>query len=117
MSLDDIQREIVVWSDMNFSERSRDQSRLLLGVQEELGELCHHVLKRDSGIRGYKEMEGEQYNELLRDSIGDLCIFLMAFCERNNISLECAIRITWEEVRRRNWVAHPNNGTGPRDGE
>lgn len=53
-----------------------------MGVQEELGELTHHRLKREQGIRGSarEHFAGE------RDAIGDMTIYLLGVLHHANIT-------------------------------
>lgn len=60
------------WVEHNFPNTpSPDGS--ILGVIEELGELCHAALKSEQNIRGTKA----QHVEDARDAIGDLTIYLL----------------------------------------
>ena len=99
-----IQDEQKEWELKNFPSATWWQN--LIGVQEELGELSHAALKSSQKIRGSEE----KHHEDMRDAIGDLLIYLMAFCTKNNISLESAIQDTWNIVKNRDWVEDPITG-------
>ena len=99
MSSDDlrnIQAEVKEWNDRNFPDRKSYQ--MILGAVEEIGELAHAFLKREQGIR----LE-ENHSENIEDAIGDIVIFLMAFCADEGLDLkEILVRI-WRQVKERNW--------------
>jgi NTP pyrophosphatase (non-canonical NTP hydrolase) len=98
------QEEIREWSGRNFPKNTADEP--LFGVGEEFGELCHAHLKLKQGIR-----VGEDHHAAKVDAIGDLCIYLMDYCNRSGISLSDAIGITWAKVKERDWQKHKIDGT------
>lgn len=91
-----LQQEIDEWSKENFPDRNHLHP--LLGLQEELGELAHSVLKAEQGIRGE---ENHRANE--RDAVGDIFIFLADHCNRRDIDLASVIMETWDKVKQRKW--------------
>ena len=93
-TLDQIQTEQNEWSNRVFGPQS--PLLPLLGVVEELGELAHAVLKREQGIR---RDEDHLANE--KDAIGDVCIYLLDYCNRRGFNLLELINTAWEEVRER----------------
>jgi NTP pyrophosphatase (non-canonical NTP hydrolase) len=99
--LEQIQAEQKEWSNANFGPQS--PTLPLLGVVEEVGELCHAVLKREQGIR---RDENHLENEV--DAIGDICIYLMDYCNRRGFNLMEIIDETWNEVQGR----HRGSGGG-----
>ena len=101
--LSEIQNELRSWSKHNFGDRPAWQP--LVGLQEELGELSHAFLKREQGIR-----TGEDHNAKIRDSVADLVIFLLDFCNVEGIDLAHEVSFTWEHVRQRDWKKYPENG-------
>jgi len=78
----------------------------LLGVVEEVGELSHSHLKAEQQIRGTQQ---EHWDKKI-DAIGDIVIFLCGYCNKSNISLEEAIKTTWENTKQRDWIKYPKNG-------
>ena len=70
---DKLQKEHAVWSKKNFGEQDLEDYEL--GLIEEVGELAHSVLKRKQGIRN-----NENHDELIKDAIGDITIYLIGFC-------------------------------------
>lgn len=72
----------------------------LLGVIEEVGELAKAYIAANQGA-GVSEV---------RDAVGDICIYLMDFCNRNGWSLADVIAETWAGVAQRDWVKNQKNG-------
>ncbi len=99
--LETFQQESYEWTKHNFPNGKPYQP--LLGVAEEVGELCHAHLKAEQGIRDSKEEHKE-------DAVGDIMIFLADYYNRNNIRMAIALSKTWENVRYRDWIKFPKNG-------
>lgn len=99
-----LQGEIAEWARRNFPSETGDTC--LLGVVEEVGELCHIELKSRMGIR-YEESELRP-KEL--DAVGDIVIFLMAYCNHRGINLASTVLNVWQEVKQRDWQKYPKNG-------
>lgn len=95
-SLEAIQDEQYEWSKANFGPQ--DPMLPLLGVVEEVGELCRAVLKRKQGIR-----MDEDHLRMEKDAIGDIVICMMDYCNRRGFSLLHLVRTAWDEVKKRNW--------------
>jgi NTP pyrophosphatase (non-canonical NTP hydrolase) len=104
MDLREIQVEHRRWIDHNFPGETKHQS--VFGMMEELGELCHHLLKRDQGIRGGDVDHAAE----IRDACADLVIFMMTLADNEGFDLLNAINEAWEEVKQRDWVKYPGNG-------
>ena len=94
MVIQELQKEIKVWAELNFPD-SEDYLPLL-GLQEELGELSHSFLKRHQQIKMF-----EDHDAKIIDAVGDIYIFLAHFCIQQNINMENAVIDTWDKVRRR----------------
>lgn len=92
--LNQIQEEQREWSTRVFGPQ--DATLPLLGVVEEVGELCHAVLKRKQGIR---HDEDHLANE--QDAIGDIVIYLLDYCNRRGYNLLQLVNDAWEIVRQR----------------
>lgn len=100
-----IQREVGQWSRENFGDQA--SWKPLLGIGEELGELQHHYLKREQGIRG----TAEEHNAGIEDATADIMIFMMDFCCRENIDLFEVLDRTWTKiVKKRNWTQNKTDG-------
>ena len=110
------QKELAEWQNKNFP-RSRyeemTKSQLIdmilviqfaLGMAEEVGEVCHHILKGVQAIRG--GVNGFNINEIA-DSIVDSSIFGQQLLSRFGVDSESEIEKVTEKVLKRNWVDNP----------
>jgi NTP pyrophosphatase (non-canonical NTP hydrolase) len=96
--LDSLQHQVLCWQSKNFPDC--EEWELALGVCEESGELAQCVLKLYRGIRA------DEFNEdRLKDTIGDIVIYLMGICGARNWTLAEILRETSERVLSRNWKA------------
>lgn len=107
LDLRELQAQVQVWTEHNFGEQA--PYRPLLGVVEEVGELCHAQLKNEQGIRSPKADEGGWYADK-RDAVGDIVIYLMNYCTEAGIEFHDAVKATWHKVSARNWVDNPEDG-------
>ena len=98
-----LQEQQKPWVKHNFGERPTVWP--LLGLVEELGELCHSVLKDWQGIR-----TNEDHTAAAKDAIGDLVIFLSDYCSSRCFDLQQIVEDTWAKVQKRDWKADPKNG-------
>jgi NTP pyrophosphatase (non-canonical NTP hydrolase) len=103
IDLEKMQEEVKAWCDYNFPLRTSWMP--LLGVQEEVGELSHHFLKRADNIR-----INENHEEKMKDAVGDIILFLLNFCGLEGFSLEKELVKAWDEVKKRDWKNYPTNG-------
>jgi len=69
--ISELQRELFRWQVYNFGDQ--DDRRMVMGICEEAGELCHAQLKLEQNIRGTKD----DHIAKMRDSIGDICIYAL----------------------------------------
>ena len=67
----ELQKELFRWQEYNFGEQ--EDRRMVLGICEESGELCHAHLKLEQEIRGSKE----KLVAKMRDAIGDISIYAL----------------------------------------
>jgi len=100
-----IQKEQAEWSLRNFGERPSYQP--LLGIAEEVGELCHAHLKNEQGVRMTEDHEANK-----RDAVGDIMIYLMDYCSKEGFDVTQCLVETWNKVRQRDWVANPDGPIG-----
>lgn len=105
-NLYDFQVEQRKWVDHNFPNTNADEQ--LLGVVEEVGELCHAVLKSKQKIRGGENQNASMEKEM--DAIGDILIYLTGFCNKRGYSLHDILFHTWEGVSLRDWIKYPSTG-------
>ena len=103
--LEVIQDEQYEWSRRNFGPQ--DAVLPLLGVAEEVGELCHAVLKQRQGIR-----VNEDHLAMEKDAIGDIVIFLMDYCNRRGFNLLELINAAWDLVSARDWTGGAQRADG-----
>ena len=85
----------------------QDPWELLLGIQEEVGELSRSYLKQHQGIRG----TGGYWDAKGKDAVGDVLIFLAGYCEARGWSMQECVDTAANEVFQRNWTKFPQNGT------
>lgn len=70
------------WEFKNFGKQP--PIKPMLGMQEELGELTHPVLKFSQGVRITSEAE---LKDRIRDAIGDTLVYLISYANKVNIHL------------------------------
>ena len=99
-----IQREQRNWAERNFG-KDTPTWHPLLGVVEEIGELCHAHLKEAQGIR-----INEDHVASAKDAIGDTVIYLIDYCNRRGFDFADIIVETWSEVGARDWTKHKEIG-------
>lgn len=96
-----LQQEVKKWGLHNFP--NSEPWMPLVGAMEELGELSHAHLKEAQGIRdkvlGAKE-----------DAVGDIVIFLIDYCNRNNMDFSVCVNLAWNTANIRDWKKYPKNG-------
>lgn len=105
-TIKDFQREVGEWSralfgdnDHNFSKitglpRGSEDARD--GLVEEVGELHRVSICSHQGRRGYDDPKKARADKV--DSVADIMVFLLDYCERENIDLEQALTDTWDKV-------------------
>ena len=103
--LEVLQDEQYEWSRRNFGPQ--DAVLPLLGVAEEVGELCHAVLKQRQGIR-----VNEDHLAMEKDAIGDIVIYLMDYCNRRGYNLLELVNAAWDIVSARDWTTSTQRADG-----
>lgn len=104
-SIHDMQVMHKEWLDRNFPNQQPHDG--LLGITEEVGELAHAHLKGEQGIRHTPD----EIREMKIDALGDIFIFMLSYCNTNEIDLSLAIDDTWNKiVSRRDWITNPTDG-------
>lgn len=98
LSLHDFQDAVGAWCRRNFGI----QSDLVLygGTAEECGEMLRGAVKREQGIRGTRE----EWNQIIRDEMGDVVIKLASAAAQEGWSLSDIIRERWATVQQRDWT-------------
>lgn len=100
------QRELAEWQKRNF--RNVTSEKLALGMAEEVGELCHYILKRMQKIR--KAADEQEVQEQIADAFGDTVIFGVQLMETEGMNAEKVIKKTIEDVLKRDWLSNPKRG-------
>lgn len=95
------QSQVRMWNNHNFPNKQPHQP--LLGVAEEVGELCHAHLKQEQGIRNDENLEAQR-----QDAVGDIMVFLADYCNQNNVNMATAVERAWGEVALRDWQKYPD---------
>lgn len=95
---------ISTWSHYNFPKQ--DCADPLIGMYEEAGELSHAFLKNKQGIRG----STEQHYLDMADAVGDIVVYLIDFCNRNDLDFANCIFDAWHQVSKRDWQKYPKDG-------
>jgi len=91
-TLHDLQESLYDWQKYNFGEQ--DNERVLMGMCEEAGELCHAHLKLEQGIRGTpEELEAE-----MRDAVGDIMIYMLNYM--SGLGHKLALFVPREDVEK-----------------
>jgi len=108
MNLRKIQDDLGRWQRKNFLDTGPEW--LLLGAVEEMGELTHLVLKRRQGIREAKTKSKEELKLLVEDAVADIVIYLINFCNLEDIDFQGALQRTVEHILKRDWITDPENG-------
>ena len=103
--LSELQGEHRRWAEKNFPG-TKNPADVLLGVIEEVGELCHAELKSKQGIRG----DRNKHQDDAIDAIGDIIIYLAHYCNLKGIDFECAVWQTWFKVKERDWTRNKTDG-------
>lgn len=102
MSLSVMQQEHRLWIEHNFPGETGHQA--VFGMMEELGELCHALLKAEQGIRG---ISAAKARELVIDAHCDLIIFSLTLADNMGYDLEEELKKVWHKVKQRDWVENP----------
>jgi NTP pyrophosphatase (non-canonical NTP hydrolase) len=93
------QSDLHEWQKRNFGTPSI--AHVTLGIAEESGEVCHHILKGEQGIRGGKN--GIDVNRVA-DGVADTLIYGIQLLTLLGIDAEAVIAETIEKVLARDWT-------------
>lgn len=103
-TFEELRKEQYAWQVANFPEDKRTPALLLLGMQEEIGELSRAFLKAKQGIRG-----SEQYHLFSAiDALGDIGIYYMGYLNLigdTDITQEVLDSCSCSEVRKKQLVS------------
>ncbi len=98
------QQELSEWQLKNFGQSIVED--MLLGMAEELGELCHWILKRKQGIR--EAATGGDFKDEIGDAFADVVIFGIQAMTGEGIDAQATLKKTIEEVLARDFVNNPS---------
>ena len=104
------QQELFKWQDLNFGTPDDTPLKCALGMAEETGEVCHHVLKGMQGIRG--GVNGINKEEIA-DGVADVLIYGIQLLSFLGLDAEVEISAVIKKVLQRDWR---NNPTGKGEG-
>lgn len=104
MQLSVLQKERNVWVARNFPGDEMPHS--LLGAVEELGELSHHYLKMQQGIRGDQDMHRAE----IADAVADCVIYLAGVATYLGLDYGEIVQTVWDKVKTRDWITYPTDG-------
>lgn len=98
------QKELDAWQARNFGRHEDDALKCALGMAEEVGEVCHHVLKGTQRIRG--GMNGLNKEEIA-DGVADTLIYGRQLLSVIGVDAEQEIAAVIDKVLQRDWRANP----------
>lgn len=99
------QQELKQWELRNFGKQ--ELYRRVLGMTEEVGEICHHVLKGEQKIRG--GVDGINKKEVA-DRVADVFIYGINLLTELGIDAESVVSRTINDVLKRDWKKNPGGG-------
>lgn len=98
------QKELKEWQIRNFGIHNDDLLRCGLGMSEEVGETCHHILKGTQKIRG--GINGLNIEEIA-DGVADTLIYGLQILSLIGVDAEIVIKETIDKVLERDWLNKP----------
>lgn len=98
------QKELDEWQARNFGRHDDDALKCALGMAEEVGEVCHHVLKGIQRIRG--GMNGLNKEEIA-DGVADTLIYGVQLLSVLGLDAEKEISAVIDKVLCRDWKSNP----------
>jgi len=99
------QKQLKEWQEKNFGIHEDDLLKCALGMAEEVGEVCHHILKGVQRIRcGADGIDKKQ----VADGIADTLIFGLQILSKLDLDAEKEIAEVIEKVLQRDWIKDPS---------
>jgi len=104
------QKELHEWQERNFkgTKSTTKPEWCALGMAEEVGELCHLILKRKQGIRNYTD--NDKAKELIADAFADVVVYGVQLMTCEGLDAEAIIQKTIDDVLKRDWRKDPVGG-------
>jgi NTP pyrophosphatase (non-canonical NTP hydrolase) len=109
LSIEEISNLATDWSKRNFGEHYGTGYRNLLGLSEEVGELCHAHLKGEQNIRHTPE----EIIKMKKDAVGDILVFLSNYVDSQGFTLNECANLAWQEIQNRDWKKNNLTGATP----
>ena len=94
-----MQKELSDWQTRNFGGATTED--MALGMAEEVGELCHMILKRKQKIR--EGADGSNLKDEIADAVADTFVFGVQVLTCEGLDAEVAITQVFEKVLKRVW--------------
>ncbi len=94
-----LQVELFRWQQKNFNGSTLEHC--CMGAAEEVGELCHAVLKHRQGIRGMDDKDA--FKNAAGDAIADTAVFLIQAATILRLDFGELLAETASKVMERNW--------------
>lgn len=104
--LNELQVQLAAWQGRNFG--AQQHYEMALGLAEEVGELCHAVLKHLQKIRGMEDPE--TFRTAAGDAAGDIFIYLCQFLTILRIDAGTLFLETARRVMKRDFTKDKTNG-------
>jgi NTP pyrophosphatase (non-canonical NTP hydrolase) len=104
------QKELHAWQERNFGNHEDDILKCALGVAEESGEVCHHVLKGTQRIRG--GINGINRAEVA-DGVADVLIYGIQLLTLLDLDAEVEISKVIDKVLKRDWATNAAGENSP----
>ena len=108
--LNELQGKLFIWQQKNFKKEDTGIEYMALGSAEEIGEVCHVILKSRQKIREHQAGLDEKSLDKLADGVADTVIYLMQLCSHVGIDFGKALFATAGEVMKRDWKEKKMNG-------
>mgnify|MGYP001620114827 FL=1 len=88
------------WHNRIFGEQYGTGYRNLLGLSEEVGELCHAHLKGEQQIT----YSPAKVRELKMDAVGDILIFLCNYCDSQGLHIDDCADFAYKNIEGRVYI-------------
>lgn len=108
--LNELQGKLAEWQTMNFKSEDCAPHWMALGVAEEVGEICHVILKSRQKIREFQDGLDSKAKAKLADGIGDAVVYMMQLCTKTGLSFAQVVFEIAEEVMKRDWTKKKLDG-------
>ena len=101
INLDGYQKSLNRWQNEQLGEMTDQQ--IALGMAEEVGEICHLILKRSQNIREGHTLSDKEFREEVADGVADTLVFGLQLLTIYGVEAEDTMVSVFEKVLSRNW--------------